>query len=263
MQFFDYTHLLPVPEGFQETQDANASVLAQPTGTLITWQVPDVYSLVLDYAADEPNVELIDMAAESDFLGQSVTAEFDYTFVDDDGQSYPLITSDDTAESMTWIDGALHPMVYKVSAHLPDHLVVKTGDPRPYDPAPNTSSDRAGAKYRFILFDSAGKRMPGVYVQERFEPLDPPEPGFKTNKSAAINPWTTVISPGAGQFSSDDNLFYVWPTGDTATRTFNHRFFAAVVKSGPLTDTTGGIDVGLWTMVFTAGKPGTATQTGN
>ncbi len=254
LTYYNYSHASATPTDAQDTQNATASVFDQPGGTTVSWSKPgSTYSSTL---LTNPNALSIDLAAEGAFQSAPVKAHFHFS-------GYGLTGDADDDSSSTEVNkgGIWLPLVYTVSGHEPNHLV---GDPNnPYRYTPNNFppgyQNYASAQVRYKLFDTNGGVMPGVWVQERFSsnPFN-----LQTNAQTGYL-WTTRLVSAPDQSVGDEDGYFQWDLlarywNGTAGGTTQHEYFA-----GTKSTTVGafGISLGVYTITFTPGNPGTATQT--
>jgi hypothetical protein len=261
---YGYSHASAAPAFSQATQRALLSVGGQPTGTTVTWTLPNsTYSPTLQ---TNPNATQIEVCAEGPFQDGVPVAHFSFSgdgisgTADDDSATTQV--QQGTGPSATWVA-----LVYKLSGHQPKELTdeIHPAD-QTYTPASGAVAWTNYAFYKYRLKDTFGDPMPGVWVQERF--TTPVPAGFRINGNN--EQWTTlrVSTPSApgmhaddGYFHQWDRLWFTWGATPTTTVSFTHVYFAG--NRNTASTATTGINLGAYTMTFTPGQPGTATQAKN
>ncbi|MCC6403926.1 MAG: hypothetical protein IT207_07940 [Fimbriimonadaceae bacterium] len=275
LQYFGYPPDQPVPAGFQQTQDATATIkYSQPEGVTWIWQpVAGTYSATLaGLPPNSPHPMTVDLQATGPFEDSEVKCYF-YTDVElVDGfqcgtwaQSYPLgafVTNgqDDTEQShyqagvFSGKQDSETKMVSKITAAEPGELTRIQYDA--YDPGP--PSKRCGRYVRCNLKDTIGRNMPGVLCQERF-PEGLPDDGISNRNTGFV--WHTLVGTGVsspiGNWHATDNLWYRWPGPQFPTISFPQQYWVATENHA-----TGGLLKRSLTIQLVPGEPGQCTQTG-
>lgn len=215
IQYFNYSHWNPpasLNNRLQRTQDAWVEVPLQPFGTTLDWVVPwplDSFILSID-----PGSSFFDVFAEGASEPVEVRCLFGMTFTGMYGDVDSNYDWDDTADTPNLSvepnpDGSKVMMTSKITCHKPDDVESRTSNS--FTPPFPTGGASCGIVDYMRLKDQLGQLMPGVWVQERFNPSDLP-PG------AQINDWQhnwvtlTVGFEGlpVGDFNTPDTIYYVW-----------------------------------------------------
>lgn len=259
IQYFGYSHWNPPSEvgtTLQRTQDARVSVLLQPYGTELYWDLPaPLDSFMWSY---NPMSDWLDVFAEGPSDPVRVRCYFALEFVGmwgdmsrtegwDNTESTPNKAVPRNADG-TWVMKTAY-----ITCHKPHDTVLATEAIYPIVPPPGGAAC-GRLEHRIWLYDQRGEPMPGVFVQERIEA--PLPPGFRAN---GIERWFTRI-PGAaapGSFGPD-SFFYVWTSPPFPTYQLQQRYFAATTSPDPGDP---GVFVGVWQIGFNPGPPGLATHT--
>lgn len=199
---------------------------------------------------------------------------FTCTYDPPDGDPIIKGPEEDTTDEAPVLSG-------RVTVRKPDHLM---RDKSSLGKSPHDQNPPAGglpglhaAKLHDVLklIDNQGTAMPGVKLTERFDPIVLP-PGSLVNadhrgagwETIFVNPATpsrayTLMSGGwldngqvvslkvsDGAMDTMDHLRYIWTSGDSATYSFAHTYWAGTLDTTPAET---GVDVHAWTITLTPG----------
>lgn len=265
LQYFGFDPTGSIPTDSQPPR-AHLTVAAtgQPPGTTYTWTVSDPTVFRTTNGGQQTDTSLVGVAVAAGSV--TVKCNYSLTYSNLNGSASAQV-DDDTDTTSNPRDPTIT-LVRTINCHEPHDTAKQSW--KWYWPAGIVSvsqtgqvvpdgSTYAGECDEIAVTSQLGVHMPGVWIQERFTSTVPPD--FTVNQGSGPS-WSTA---GTGDMAHLGNFYYDyigyhWTLAAAPWQSFSltHHYWAATKAT-----TTGGIDVGTWTMTFAPGAPfqiGTVTH---